>query len=522
MKIFKYLLVIAFLTGSTLFAADPVAKPQRIGEDPKIIGFASIKDPNSFVKKLVKTANAVYPGSGAMLEQYAAMVKPILDSSVAVTVVVYSNEKFTQPPVFGIYITVKDPKVLDNPMLANFPSKEIVENTLIITMDPNSMAKFKELKKNVVGITTQKDIEIHIDIKNIVKLNDEVITKDYPFIKDILKQIEMGTIKLDLINDGFEFSGSLITADKSNLQTMLVQPNADGSLLKYVGAGNFSSGIATFDLAKAKGFLQDLIKAANSVPGITEKDRTKLNEFSAVALAFCDNGIAQYASTMSYNESLTSKGLIKLKDPSLFIKLSKSSDALFKCESFNNAFGKTLQNDNYDFKLEEVEKYNGLQVYKIDTFSQKDKEILNQTNIPIPKNQYILVDNNYIYSATELPLLKSLVDTVKANPTAEVVLESTKFFKGTHSFYSDFYLVGFVKMVENLVGAFGVKVDGISSLKLPPYKFAVSLDGNANVKSFIETSTISALVQKGMEAMQQVAPGGDSGMGEGDKPKAQP
>lgn len=506
------------------YAADPASKPQRFSEDSKIIGYGLIKEPSIFYQKILKLSNIIYPNSGAAIEQQAAMIKPILDSSVAIGVVIYSNDSFQQVPFVGVYITVKDKTVFNNPMINMFPSHEIVENTLVISTNPASLPKFKEFQKNIVALKSQKDIEVFIDIKNIVKLNDNLITDKTPYAKDLYSQVEMVMVKLDLQDTGIESSSSLISTDKSNFQTMLTQPVVDSlSLLKYSGIGNFELSVANYDLGKAKGFVKDLIKVANLIPELTDSEKKLIKEIEPIALEFCNSEVITTATSMNFSDLVKTKNILKSKDPAQFIKRLKSLYTLFSNPDLKNVFDKSGLKGINEFKWEEVEKYKDLQVYKIAAITnESDKALLSL--IPMSMDQFIAADQTYCYAATDLVSLKELIDLAKSNPKAEIPLESFNHFKSGSSAYVDIFLVGYVKLLEGVLKPFNVKLDSLLALKLPPLKIAAKFDGNATIQSFIETATISTLVQKGMEAYQKSMMGGMEKVGGGDQenPNSQP
>ena len=523
MKLFKCLFLFAFLSITSVFA-DPVSKPQRLNSDSKIIGYAVIKDPSVFYAKFVKLANTIYPGSSAAIEQQIAPVKAILDSSVSIAVVLYANETFEKEPLIGVYITVKDKKVFDNPLLGLMPEKEVIENTLVVSVKPGGLAKFKEFQKIVAALTPQKDLEFYVDLKNITKLNEELISKKTPYAKDIYSQVEMVVVKVNLLDTGIEQSACLITTDKSNLQTMLTHPGLDStSLLKFTGAGNFMSAIASYDLSKGKGFVQDLIKMANLIPDIGEEEKKQLKAFEPIALDFCTSDSVVTASSMSFDTTIKSKYLTKVKDPAKELARIKAIYTQLGSTGIKNLLEKSVFKGMYEFKWEEVEKINGLQVFKLSSLSKEKIEEMKKLTA-MPTDQYFAVDKDYCYSSTDLVSLKELIDTVKAIPKTDTALESFNFFKSGNSMYADLYFIGYFKLFEGILANFGgVKLTSLLALKLPPFKMAFKLDGNLTEKSFIETSTITTLVQKGIEIYSQAAMNNNQGDGGAEEmPKSQP
>lgn len=536
MKLFNFICILAFLSIASVYAADPIIKPQRFSDDSKIIGYALMKEPSNFYAKFIKLANLIYPGSGAGIDQQVAMVKPILDSSVSIAVILYSNETFEQNPFVGVYITVKDKKVFDNPMINMMPTHEIVDNTLVISTDPKGLEKFKSFQKNVIALKGQKDIEAFIDIKNIITLNENAITDNTPYAKDIFSQVEMATVKLDLADAGIEYSGSIISKDKTNLQTLLTQPGVDStSLLKYTGAGNLVLGVANYDLSKAKGFLQDLIKMSYLVPEISESEKKLIKEFEPILLDFCNSELISTASTMSFNDTLKSKYILKMKDPALFINRIKAVYTKLNSAGLKEVLTKIELKDKINFDWAEVEKYNGIQIYKLGSNAKKPEEVKNlgdnaspfeiMANMgSMPTDQFLAADQTYCYSATDIASLKEIIESVKSNPKAEVPLESFNFFKAGSTTYMDIQLIGYFKLIEKMVKPLvGINLDSLLNLKLPPLKAVVKLDGNLNAKTFIETATITTLVQKGIEMYTQSMQSAPQNMDGGDdNQKSQP
>ena len=208
MKLFNSIFILLFLSFSSLFA-DP-AKPQRFSDDPKIIGYLLVKDPSSLYAKIIKAANIVYPSSVASIEQLASSFKNILDQSVTIGAVLYSKDKFEEEPILGVFITAKDKTVFENPFISMMPAHEVIDNTLIICSDPDGMAKIKEFQKKIITLKSQKDVDVFIDLKNIIKLNEEEIKKNIPYAKIIFDQLEMVSINLDLLDTGLDISICLL------------------------------------------------------------------------------------------------------------------------------------------------------------------------------------------------------------------------------------------------------------------------------------------------------------------------
>lgn len=506
-----------FLLSFTTIFANP-EKAQRISDDSKIIGFLVLKEPATFYNKFLKLSNAIYPGSSAAIEQNVAPVKNILDSATSIGVVLYSKDNFHETPSVGVYITVKDKGVFQNPILGLAPSKEVVDNTLVVSVDGQNLPKFKEFQKKLSAVKTQNDLEVFFDITNIVKLNDLIIKEKMPYAKPIFAQMEMATIKINLTDTGIESTSGLITTDKSNLQTALTQPAANSTdLLKITGIGNFATSIANYDMSKAKSFTKDLFLMANNIPELKDEEKKYLKELEVIALESLSIDAVESVSTMSFKDIISSKYLLKLKDPTLILNKSKNFFTKLSDATFSQIMNKTELKDTYEFKWEDSEKYNGLQIYKISSVS-KEKEAEIAQLIPMPTDQFIAADATYVYSATSLESIKELINSSKTPSKEDVKLFSKSHFKDGSSCYMDFYLVGYVKLFEKLANTFGLKLDSMLSLKLPPVKMAITLDGNFAFKAQIDTTTIAALVQKAMELMNSSS----EPLTPDDQPKSQP
>ena len=254
-----FVLALILLISLTSAMADVKVKPQRLNDDPKILGYIVIKDPYKSYQKISELANTSAPNLMQGIEEEIGMFLPVLEKSNSIVFVFYF---INNDLAIGIYSTVKDKKVFDNILITSLENKEIIDNTLIICENKDCLKIFKDLYPKVNTLSYKNDIDIYFDLKNLIITFRDFIESDKSLkLKPVLDQLEMFVVSLNFTKEPFNQEISLITTENSNLQKMLTQPGIDKiTLIDLIGVGNILGEFAQFDLTKAIPFISDTLR----------------------------------------------------------------------------------------------------------------------------------------------------------------------------------------------------------------------------------------------------------------------
>lgn len=492
--------ILIFLFIFSISFADSKIKPNRLNNDPKILGLIAIKDPYKIYQKIAEIFENATPGIMNEIIGEVSIYIPILEKASNIVFVYYHlNDEIS----IGYYITVKDKKIFDNILIASFENKEVIENTMIISEEDDELKIFKDLYPKISALNQKKEVEVNVDLKNIFFIFEEDFKKEKnKSIKQFCDQFDMLTLNLNFTKEPYDQELSLLPTENSNLQKMLNQTGIDKlTLLDLIGTGNIMSSYSQFDFIKATPFILDTLKAIQTE--IVDDDDSK-KDFKEVEknihTLFSKLGLVQMASNFSFDKKTIFSEVIKCQNPKenlkdFFTVFNHESSSNLK--EFISLAYEFIQDEFLDaelnYQFEKSEKIGDLEVYKLSSKAEDDEQSI------LDFEHFLTANDNYILLRDSIPALKELIEKVNVPATkSTVTLESFTHFKAGLSNYTDINIMGFFKFIDNFergLGGNGLNLANLLNEKLKPIKIAQKMDGNYTLLINIDLSIVKVLAK---------------------------